>query len=34
MSLIRLNTRPSRRQLIQFGIAWVVFFLILAFFAA
>jgi membrane-anchored protein YejM (alkaline phosphatase superfamily) len=34
MSLIRLNTRPSRRQLIQFGIAWVVFFLLAALFAA
>lgn len=34
MSLIRLNTHPSRRQLVQFGFAWVVFFLILALFAA
>jgi hypothetical protein len=30
MSLIRLNTQPSRRHLIQFGVAWVVFFLLLA----
>ncbi len=34
MSLIRLNTRPSRRQLIQFGAAWAVFFLLAALFAA
>lgn len=30
MSLLRLNTRPSKSQLIQFGIAWIVFFLLLA----
>jgi hypothetical protein len=30
MSLIRLNIQPSRRHLIQFGVAWVVFFLLLA----
>lgn len=34
MSLIRLNTDPSRRHLIQFGIAWVVFFALVALFAA
>ena len=34
MSLIRLNTRPSLRQLFQFGIAWVVFFALAALFAA
>lgn len=34
MSLLRLNTRPSRRHLIQFGIAWAVFFLLAALFAA
>lgn len=34
MSLLRLNTRPSRRQLIQFGIAWLVFFLLAALFTA
>lgn len=30
MSLLRLNTQPSRRHLIQFGVAWVLFFLLLA----
>ncbi len=34
MSLIRLNTQPSPRQLFQFGITWAAFFLILALFAA
>lgn len=34
MSLIRLNTRPSPRQLIQFAIAWTVFFLLIALFYA
>ncbi len=34
MSLIRLNTRPSRRQLVQFGVAWIVFFLLVALLAA
>lgn len=30
MSLLRLNTDPSRRQLLQFGVAWVVFSLLAA----
>lgn len=34
MSLLRLNTQPSRRQLIQFGAAWIVFFALAALFAA
>jgi hypothetical protein len=34
MSLVRLNTQPSRRQLIQFGVAWATFFLLAALFAA
>ena len=29
MSLLRLNTHPTRRQLIQFGVAWFVFFLLI-----
>lgn len=34
MSLIRINTRPSRNQLILFGAAWLVFFTIWGFVAS
>jgi hypothetical protein len=30
MKLIKINTRPSRRQLNEFGIAWLIFFLLLS----
>jgi len=30
MSLISINRHPGRRQLLQFGVAWLVFFLVLA----
>jgi hypothetical protein len=30
MKLIKINTRPTRRQLNEFGIAWLIFFLLLS----